>query len=259
MDGGICSQMHKFLCGEYYAENGIDVYYDLEWFESWGKDMNGVFDRKYELQKLFPNLVVNTMSKRKTAFYWRFLRYSKIHCELPPVSEINRSIYFNGHNHLKQEDLNHLFTKCFSLSSMFVRKELLLDNLVGKREVCGVHVRRGDLADVKLRNYNPMPDWYFEQAIKYVQQHYDNVLFLFFSDEPEYVEQNILPSVRCEYKVIRGNKAYEDLALLAQCPIIISSQGSFGRYAAMLNANCKLVISNSQISPMLAQEVKVIM
>ena len=38
MDGGICSQMLVYLHGQYYAESGVDVYYDTRWFDVCGKD-----------------------------------------------------------------------------------------------------------------------------------------------------------------------------------------------------------------------------
>ena len=40
---------------------------------------------------------------------------------------------------------------------------------------------------------------------------------------------------------MRENKAWEDLWLLAQCPIIVASQGSFGKFAARLNSKAVLI------------------
>lgn len=37
MDGGLCSQMNMWIQGQYYAEQGYPVYYDLDWFRRDGK------------------------------------------------------------------------------------------------------------------------------------------------------------------------------------------------------------------------------
>ena len=43
MDGGLCSQMNMWAQGQYYKEQGFDVYYDLGWYRRSGK---GIEDRK---------------------------------------------------------------------------------------------------------------------------------------------------------------------------------------------------------------------
>ena len=65
--------------------------------------------------------------------------------------------------------------------------------------------------------------------------------YLFFSDEPDWVEQNICNYISQPYEIMRGNKAWEDLWLLAHCPIIVASQGSFGKVAAQLNPDAVLI------------------
>lgn len=65
--------------------------------------------------------------------------------------------------------------------------------------------------------------------------------YLFFSDEPDWVEQNICNYITQPYEIMRRNKAWENLWLLAHCPIIVASQGSFGKVAARLNSDAVLI------------------
>lgn len=44
VDGGISSQMIAYLRGQYFAQVGIPVYYNLSWFKNCGKDVYGKFD-----------------------------------------------------------------------------------------------------------------------------------------------------------------------------------------------------------------------
>ena len=76
MDGGICSQINQFAIGEFYKDKGYKVEYDLEFFEKDGKDMNGIFDRNYQLDKLIylkdnqvPKASLNTLKIYKKYFY----------------------------------------------------------------------------------------------------------------------------------------------------------------------------------------------
>lgn len=110
---------------------------------------------------------------------------------------------------------------------------------------CAVHVRRGDLANMDDYFYGKVTMGYFSKAMDYIRSHYSDVKFFFFSDELDWVEQNLLGIVGdspCE--LMRGNKAWEDLCLMAHCDCFISSQGSAGKKAAMMNGKGLLVIPN---------------
>lgn len=67
----------------------------------------------------------------------------------------------------------------------------------------------------------------------------------FFSDELDWVEQNLLGMVGdSSYELMWGNKAWEDLCLMAYCDCFISSQGSAGKVAAMMNGKGLLIVGN---------------
>jgi hypothetical protein len=136
-----------------------------------------------------------------------------------------------------------------------MRKHFSLDNaswtpqmeLDPKKRYCGVHIRRGDLANVSLTHYPQVADGYFMRAIEYVQTNEKSDEFLLFSDDPQWVRENILPNVTSPCRIVEGNNGYEDLILLAQCSMIVASQGSFGRVAAIINPKCELYISNFSV------------
>ena len=107
--------------------------------------------------------------------------------------------------------------------------------------VVGIHVRRGDLAKGDNPIYGGVTDGYFLRAIDFCNQHFNPCKYLFFSDEPDWVEQNICNHLSMPFEIIRGNKPWEDLRLLSQCPIIVASQGSFGKVAAQLNQQAVLI------------------
>ena len=76
MDGGLCSQINQFAIGQYYKEKGYNVLDNCIFFEKNGKDLNGKFDRNYQLDK-FLRIDADQINKIKeksllTYIYERF-------------------------------------------------------------------------------------------------------------------------------------------------------------------------------------------
>ena len=109
-----------------------------------------------------------------------------------------------------------------------------------------MHVRRGDLAKGDNPIYGGVTDGYFLRAIEFCNRRFTPQKYFFFSDEPDWVEQNICNQLSVPFEIVRGNKAWEDLWLLSQCSIIVASQGSFGRVAARLNPNALLIMCDNE-------------
>ena len=245
MDGGLCSQMLMWSQGQYYAAKGFDVYYDLEWFKKFGKGIDGISVRNYELQILWQNIAVRSLPSWKNALYKNFLPWTENDVYLPKSTQIDRSVYFKGYYILSPKERIRIYRQFFSIETAHKNQRMLLEN--GKR-YCGVHVRRGDLANISIPYYQQVTEGYFLRAIKYVQENTAIDEYLLFSEDPQWLRENILPNVNVKCRIMEGNKGYEDLILLAQCQIIISSQGSFGPTAALLNPNCELLIRNTKTS-----------
>ena len=243
MEGGICSQMQMYIQGQYYAEYGYDVRYDNLWFKTYRKDQYGLMPRTFELTEMWPNIEYKKVFglQRKWDLLF-FLAKRKDADWLPKPESVKHSIYLNGYWDLPLEDYKRLFTQLFDL-----RKAATPEGLKGERgfasfeHTVGIHVRRGDLAKGDNPVYGGVTDGYFLRAIDFCNQHFAPAKYLFFSDEPDWVEQNICPHLTQPHEIIRGNKAWEDLRLLSQCPVIVASQGSFGKVAAALNPDAVLI------------------
>lgn len=247
MDGGICSQLHVYLCGELYRKANLDVLYDVYWFEKDGKDWDGKFERNLELDRLFPELPFKTLSLRKSWFYRNFFSIPNQQNLLPEPGSILRTTYLGGFYHLfPTDEYKIMFQHCFGIKHHFNIPVHIPQR--ADETSCAVHIRRGDLANRDAAFYaanpwyKPLPDKYFFDTIQYVSEHYKNVCFYLFSDELDWVEMNLCPKITAPYQLMRGNKAYVDLALLSECDVVIGSQGSFGGYGARLNGSSDLFL-----------------
>lgn len=248
IDGGICSQIFQWLKGQYYAEKGYDVYYDTIWFVKYGYNLDGTIAYYFELQEMCPDVKVPQLSAFRNNFYRLFFRVTEYENNMLPDREtIRQSMYISRYPNIPDKKwLEDNVYKFFGIDKIKTVPESLLPIVDGKM-TCAVHVRRGDLAKRNIAGFYTMtPTQYFFDTIDYVAKKYKNVCFCFFSDELDFIETDILPSLTlpntCDYVLMQGNKAYEDLVLVARCDMIIGSQGSASRYGAMMNPKSGLIL-----------------
>ena len=242
VDGGICSQMHQYLLGRYYAEQGFRVSYAIGWFARNGKDNNGIHSRFFEFPDLWPDLPFEVASSKLVTFYSRVFPVKRNGMHFP--LQVEPPCYFHGYYFFDDEKAyGEIFRRYFTLENAVSTDKLsVVASWPGPK--CAVHVRRGDLANMDDTFYGKVTVDYFRKAIRYVRERYEHVKFFFFSDEIEWVEENLreyyddLP-----HELIRGNRAFEDLNLMAHCDCFVASQGSAGKTAALMNGNGLLIIS----------------
>lgn len=239
IDGGICSQILMYLQGQYYAERGLDVRYDTRWFDVCGKDQFGNHPRIFEFTEMWSKLPFERITGWRLWIYRHLFKVGQLmNEELPNPESINHSMYLYGYWDLPSEAYNRLWSACYDIRMASIPA----GGGLRKRELTvGIHIRRGDLAKGDNPIYGGVTDGYFLRAIEFCDKKFQPKKYIFFSDEPDWVEQNICSHLEQPYEIMRGNKAWEDLWYLAQCPVIVASQGSFGTVAARLNPEAVLI------------------
>ena len=101
-----------------------------------------------------------------------------------------------------------------------------------------VHIRRGDVITVAKTNklYGTITNDYYRDAIQKMIEFNKDSVFFFFSDDMEWVKENIKTSYPSYY--IDGNDDahnYEDLRLMSSCNNHIIANSSFSWWGAWLN------------------------
>lgn len=248
MDGGICSQMHQYLLGQLYADKNYHVSYDLTFFDEWGSDLNWKFVRHFDLLKAFPYLKLNRASKTAIKLYKRKFGYvgNNTNVRVNDFSFLQRTppIYLGGYYHLPSTLWLNMYRQLFkfNIEVLDVTNTALYHDIIARNNTVAVHVRRGDLA-VEVYDYGkPASLTYFQNAVSYFQDKLSNPYFYFFSDEPDWVQQELLPALKLfdSYRVMTENgsdKGYMDLFLIAACQHQITSKGTLGKYGALLRDN----------------------
>lgn len=144
--------------------------------------------------------------------------------------------YFQDERYFK--DIRPILLKEF-MPKRKIRISKQLRMFLADSESVSIHVRRGDY--VKL-NWS-LNSIYYERAINYIKQVYDNPVFLIFSDDLEWVKKNICIDGRYIYVNENGMlEDYEELFIMSRCKANIIANSTFSWWAAWLNQNKNKII-----------------
>lgn len=131
-----------------------------------------------------------------------------------------------------------------------VKKELVqhlhqLAAVMRSTNSVSVHIRRTDLTDpfvTKLKGV--LTADYYEKAIAYLQEQYNDLSVYFFSDDMDWVKENFdLNKAKITYidKTITST-GIEDFYLMTQCRNNIIANSTFSWWAAYLNSNPNKIV-----------------
>lgn len=114
-----------------------------------------------------------------------------------------------------------------------------LRKMIQNRGSVAVHVRRGDY--IKAGRVLPMA--YYARARKIVEQSVDDPLFLIFSDDYEWVKNNIKWGRSAVYvDEVCDLEDYEQLFLMSRCHSQIIANSTFSWWAAWLNQDSEKTV-----------------
>lgn len=131
------------------------------------------------------------------------------------------------------------------------RKELMnertlqLAETLRKGEFVSVHVRRGDY--LPLADYHGLcSETYYHSTMRLVSEKVANAVFVFFSDDMDWVKNNLNENKENVIYVDwnEGKESWQDMYLMSQCKHHIVANSSFSWWGAWLNNNPdKIVIA----------------
>ena len=168
--------------------------------------------------------------KNPIRFNSRFLNISNWYISWSFMSEL----YFKDQWESIKRDFQ--FIKTISDKTKDIEKKIRKSNSVS------VHIRRGDY----LKHSDIYPElWkdYYLNAIKLVKNKVKSPLFVFFSDDIEYVGKhfsNIDNSIFVNHN--RWENSRQDMYLMSKCKHNITAHSTFSWWGAYLNNNVKKIV-----------------
>lgn len=108
-----------------------------------------------------------------------------------------------------------------------------------------IHVRRWDyITNIGANNLlGTCTTEYYQRAIEHIQHHIENPIFFFFSDDIDWVKENIKTNNQSYYVDWNtGDQSYEDMRLMSLCKHNIIANSSFSWWGAWLNKNPSKIV-----------------
>ncbi len=106
-----------------------------------------------------------------------------------------------------------------------------------------IHIRRGDYYSPKYikKLGGTCPKEYYQQAINYICKKDEHVQFFVFSDDMEFVKNNIVIPNPIYVDWNRGYDSYLDMYLMSNCMYSIIANSTFSYWGAMLGEKKRIV------------------
>lgn len=141
----------------------------------------------------------------------------------------------------EQEKLiRHIFTFKMEPSEKTKKVQAIMEN----NNSIAIHIRRGDyLSDTHRKRYeNICTISYYKNAIQYFWDMDNECQFFFFSDDLEWVKENIHVPNAHYIDINNGKDSWQDMYLMSKCKHNIIANSTFSWWGAWLNGNPHKII-----------------
>lgn len=138
------------------------------------------------------------------------------------------------------ESIRQDLLETFKFPEITDEKNIQVLQIIHEVNSVSLHVRKSDCYKY---NADCFKYGYFKRSVKFIKQNVDSPVFFVFSDDPSWVLSNLHTLGLSEKDQIVfvnwnvGKDSYIDLQLMSQCKNNISTNSTFGFWAAFLNQN----------------------
>jgi hypothetical protein len=259
LTGGLGNQLFQFAFGKTLAiKNNCKLKLDMSMFDL---DLK----REYSLAPFTIDAEVATKSEcnilkgenlgyydrvKKKIFYSRSKIIQEQHISFSPANlTIQKPAYLIGYWQSEKyfiefkKQIFNSFQICLKPS---VDNQSLLDRIESCNAI-SLHVRRGDFIQEEQTKqvHGSCSMEYYQKAIEHISNYISDPVFFIFSDDIQWVYQNLnLQFTAFIVDINNGKSDYEDLRLMSKCKHHILANSSFSWWGAWLNqSEDKIVIA----------------
>jgi hypothetical protein len=258
--GGLGNQMFQYALGRRLAhERGVPLKLDLTWFRD-ARAVGVDTMREYALDgwriqasfvtaedlSRFPaheGLLARLRLVRSPLVRQRGFAFDASVLRVP--SHVHLTGYWQSEKYFKP--VREMLLDEFTLVAGPCSHAAALAEQVRNRPAVAVHVRRGDyVRDARTNEFHGLcPLEYYQEAARKIAERIANPSFLVFSDEPDWVRENLKLGWPTTYMTHDGGcTPHQDMWLMSQCSHHIIANSSFSWWGAWLCRNdSKFVIA----------------
>lgn len=267
--GGLGNQMFQYAFAYALSQKlNIETNLDLSWFEE-VKTHQNVTARPFDLEVF--NIDYKAASSEdlskvvrpvKLTSFQRFLwdvfkikKYQPVgNCFVETVSyRFNKKMfssqdyfYYDGYfqNEKYFKNVRKELLNSFKLNvELDDKNQAILDKIKNTNSV-SIHVRRGDYVTLECaKDYHGTCSLeYYKNAIEYIAKRVKNPQFFLFSDDIDWVGENLIIDYPFTIVDFNQEKSWFDLELMKNCKHNIIANSSFSWWGAWLNQNPKKIV-----------------
>lgn len=272
INAGLANQMFHYAFGRGLVAKGIDVYFDQSNF----KPRKELVHEFISLQDAFPDIEMKIMPKWRFRFAFlspeeeRRKNSSRFNYFMPKIlKKIGYEKYFyeptySYINGLEKKAVGNIMFRGFWQSEKYfkhctedIRKQFTFLPFDESRNIdvaskmanensVAIHLRKGkDYLQSDLLGKGLCGIDYYNSAIQYIKEHISNPIFYVFTDNPDWVKDNLtsLDFTLVDWNSTSGNKSFRDMQLMTCCKHNIIANSTYSWWGAWLNSNpSKIVI-----------------
>ena len=247
--GGLGNQMFQYSLYKVLKKKGKEVKADLSTFYQSkihnGYELNKVFGidvdiANYEDIYKYIDPKMDAVSRRNSYFYEEN-DYFLYHSWIFDTDNIFLDGYWQSEKYFKdiREEIIEDFTSNIKLDNKNID---MLQKIIDCNSV-SLHIRRGDYINHPLLGGITTVE-YYNNAINEIKKRVDNPRFIVFSNDTDWVKENLFIEDSEIVDWNTGEDSFKDMILMSKCKHNIIANSTFSWWGAWLNENeDKLVIA----------------
>ena len=158
------------------------------------------------------------------------------------IFHVSGNVYLDGYWQSEKyfQDISRIIRNEFTLRQILDKDNLEIAQKIISNNSIGIHIRRGDYVrnPIHKKIYENCDPSYYYQCVKFITSKIQNPYLFIFSDETEWVVENIrfdFPSIIISHNGMQ--KDYVDLYLMSLCHHFVIANSSFSWWAAWLGSH----------------------
>lgn len=265
INGGLGNQMFQYAFGRAMAIMlQTELKLDCNWFDTieegdtvrhYELDCFGLktlFATNDEIERIkgkefqLPNIIKRIIKKLELFQKESYFVEKFYHCD-SSIEFCKDNTYFEGYwqSYLYFDTITDIIKKDFLSNHKMQSNDIILSNQIRDTNSISLHIRRGDyVSNSNATSYHGVSslDYYYE-AIQYIKEKVVNPVVYLFSDDINWVKENLkidLPIVFVENR--DPKRPFDDIYLMHLCKHNIIANSSFSWWGAYLNENSEKIV-----------------
>lgn len=163
------------------------------------------------------------------------------------INQVPQECYLTGYWQSEKYFQTHaaVIRADFTFKHLPINRNAQLAELINQVNGVSLHVRRGDYVrnPKTLATHGTCSLEYYQEAVCYIAEKVENPFFYIFSDDVEWVKENLKIGFPCHYvDHNRGADSYNDMLLMSLCKHHIIANSSFSWWGAWLNPSTEKIV-----------------